>query len=173
MYPLAHAMFCLFILLTLSGSPVQGSKKGIVECADMMVVNKADGDLLVTARHTAADYQSAVKWQGSGKDDLRGKWKVPVLLASAHENSGIDKVFGKIGSFRETMMKNGGLAEKRRRQGQYWMWKGVQELIEKRTKSDEDMRIKAKELDEALVEARITPRNAARELMQVFLGQRD
>jgi len=41
------------------------------------------------------------------------------VLASAHENTGIDKVFGKIGSFRETMMKNGGLAEKRRRQGQY------------------------------------------------------
>jgi len=51
------------------------------------------------------------------------------------------------------------------------MWKGAQELIEKRTKSDEDMRIKAKELDEALVEARITPRNEARELMQVFHGR--
>jgi LAO/AO transport system kinase len=151
------------------GDELQGSKKGIVECADMIVINKADGDLLVTARHTASDYSSALKWQGTGKDDIRGKWKVPVVLSSAKENVGVDKVFSKIAEFRDTMISNGGLPEKRRRQGHYWMWKGVQEMIEKKTKEDDEMRIKADELDIALVEARITPRNAARQLMDVFL----
>ena len=57
------------------GDELQGVKKGIVEVADMLIVNKADGALLTTARHTCADYRGAVKWQGRGKSDIREGWK--------------------------------------------------------------------------------------------------
>ena len=161
-------MLCLLVPPA-GGDELQGSKKGIAECADAIVVNKADGDLLRPARHTAADYAAAVKWQGTGKKEVRGKWKVPVLLASAKEGEGIEEVFEMIGKFRETMVGNGCLEKKRRAQGKYWMWKNLQDLVAKRTREDAAMKEVAAALDVALVEARITPRNASRKLLEAFL----
>ena len=179
------------------GDELQGVKKGIVEVADMLIVNKADGALLTTARHTCADYRGAVKWQGRGKSDIREGWKgertsftrtsydvphiivvsffsptltrpsprlaspadslfatVPVLMASAKENTGVDKVWEQVMKFKEVQSKNGGLEEKRRRQGKYWMWKQVQEIIRLKTESDDELKEKANTLDRALMEVR-------------------
>jgi putative protein kinase ArgK-like GTPase of G3E family len=111
-----------------------------------------------------------VKWQGTGKKEIRGKWKVPVVLASAHTNKGVAEVFEKIAKYREIMTANGGLVEKRRQQGVYWMWKGMQEMMRARMQTDAELKRKADELDSALVEARITPRNAAMQLMDAFMG---
>ena len=150
------------------GDELQGVKKGIVEVADMLIVNKADGSLLTAARHTCVDYRGAVKWQGRGKDDIREGWKVPVLLASAKENTGVDKVWEQIVKFKEVQSQNGGLEEKRRRQGKYWMWKQVQEIIRIKTESDDELREKADSLDRALIQGKVTPRLAATQLMETF-----
>ncbi|GMI20663.1 hypothetical protein TrRE_jg9731, partial [Triparma retinervis] len=139
------------------GDELQGVKKGIVEVADMLIVNKADGALLTTARHTCADYRGAVKWQGRGKSDIREGWKVPVLMASAKENTGVDKVWEQVMKFKEVQSKNGGLEEKRRRQGKYWMWKQVQEIIRLKTERDDDLKERANMLDRALMEGKVTP----------------
>jgi len=153
------------------GDELQGVKKGIVEVADMLIVNKADGELYTTARHTCADYRGAVKWQGRGKSDIREGWSVPVLMASAKENTGVDKVWDMIKKFREVQSGNGGLEEKRRRQGKYWMWKQVQEIIKLKTERDEELRVKAKTLDKALMEGKVTPRLAATQLMEAFFDR--
>ena len=78
----------------------------------MLIINKADGPLLSTAQHTCADYRGAIRWQGRGKEEIRGDWKVPVLLVSAHEKSGVAEMWRRVGEVRERMMRSGGLATK-------------------------------------------------------------
>ena len=95
----------------------------------MLVINKADGALLKTAKRTCADYMAATKWHSKGKSELRGNWKVPVLLASAKEGKGVSEIWERICEFRDNQIETGALEEKRRQQGKYWMWKQVQEII--------------------------------------------
>ncbi|GMH94011.1 hypothetical protein TL16_g12785 [Triparma laevis f. inornata] len=110
------------------GDDLQGSKKGIVEVADMLIINKADGALLSTAQHTCADYRGAIRWQGRGKEDLRGDWKVPVMLVSAHEKTGVAEMWREVSNFRQKMIESGGLAMKRVEQGRYWTDKFLKEV---------------------------------------------
>ena len=75
-------------------------------------------------------------------------------MASAKENTGVDKVWEQVMKFKEVQSKNGGLEEKRRRQGKYWMWKQVQEIIRLKTERDDDLKERANMLDRALMEVR-------------------
>ncbi|GMI06231.1 hypothetical protein TrVE_jg10114 [Triparma verrucosa] len=150
------------------GDDLQGSKKGIVEVADMLIVNKADGPLLSTAQHTCADYRGAIRWQGRGKEEIRGDWKVPVLLVSAHEKSGVAEMWRRVGEFREKMMRSGGLATKRVEQGRYWTNKFLKDMIARKLAADETVKERREKLDRALAEGAITPRMAATQLIGDF-----
>lgn len=79
----------------------QGIKRGIVELADLVVVNKADGDLLPAARRIAADYTSALKLVHAKKKNRL--WKPKVMMASAQENSGIEAVWDTVEAYRTRM----------------------------------------------------------------------
>src|SRR5690606_29754662 len=104
-------MVDLFLLLVppAGGDELQGIKRGIMELADLVVVNKADGELAAAAGRTAADYRSAVHL-------LRPKWKAwrtEVLTCSALERRGIDAVWAAIVAFDEAMRESGDLARLR------------------------------------------------------------
>ena len=131
----------------------------------MLVVNKADGELLNTALRTKGDYEGAVKWQGRGKQEVRGDWKVPVMLASAQEGTGVAEVWEEVCRFRDEMTRNGGLREKRRRQGKYWTEKFLAEMVRRRIERDKGMRQRKEKIDKALEDGTITPRMAATRLM--------
>lgn len=149
------------------GDQLQGIKKGIVEVADMIVVTKADGDFIQSAKHTAADYTSALRMMPrTGLVSLPG-WEIPpVVMVSSQDNIGLERIWDKICLFRSLMVESGELESKRQRQSRYWMWKSVQNLILLQTKNDPILREKALTLEELLSQGKTTPRVAATELLE-------
>jgi LAO/AO transport system kinase len=144
------------------GDQLQGVKKGIVEVADAIMINKADGNLLPAARNTTADYRGAMNFMRQKHE----QWKVPpVLLASSLTGEGIPEVWNEISRYRTIMMQGGELAEKRRQQSRYWMWKNLQKLISERARVDPALRQTAEKMEIALSKGTITPRVAASELL--------
>ena len=152
----------LLLVPPAGGDELQGVKKGIVEMASMLVVNKADGNLLPAARTTAADYGAAMRFFRHRDDG----WDVPpILLVSAKTGEGMERVWEEIGRFRRIMVESGELIKKRQRQSRYWMHKNVRDLIVSRARSDPVLREKAKRLETDLTNGLITPRAAATELV--------
>lgn len=150
------------------GDELQGVKKGIMEVADLVLVNKADGNLLQAARSTKVEYLCATKF-------LRPKtqgWTTPVLLTSAYTGEGIDKVWSKISEFRRLLEETGDLTEKRRQQATYWMWKNLQNCIMEKTRKDSHLQKTAHEMERALNEGTITPRVAASTLLESLVHDR-
>ena len=144
------------------GSELQGVKKGIVELASMLVVNKADGNLLPAARTTAADYEAAIRFFRHRDDG----WDIPpVLLASAKTGEGMERIWDEIVRYRQIMMANGELQKKRQKQNLYWMHKNLRELIIARAKSDPVLREMSEQLETDLMKGLVTPRAAAKELV--------
>lgn len=145
------------------GDGLQGVKKGIMEVADLVIVNKADGDLFSTAASTAAEYKGATHFIKSRVDG----WDAPpVLLASARTNFGFDEIWTTICKFRTLMTKNGELEKRKIQQSRYWMWKHVQDLISLRVKEDERIGGMADDVQRALDDGNISPRVAASEILQ-------
>ena len=99
------------------GDGLQASKKGIMEAADIILVNKADGDLMPLAQSTKADYSSALHFVRRKNEN----WGGEVFLMSAKSGFGVDKVLDAIGRFRDKMTGNGALATKRVFQQRHWM----------------------------------------------------
>lgn len=107
-------MFTLLVSPS-GGDELQGIKKGIVEIADLIVVNKADGDLMSAAMMTQIEYVSALKLLkakqlGTSSGNI---WRVPVRRASAKENTGLDKVWEEMLRYREMLLKDNYLDMKR------------------------------------------------------------
>jgi LAO/AO transport system kinase len=147
-----------------SGDGLQGVKKGILEVADLIVVNKADGSMLPAARTTAADYKGATHFF---KSRMEGWETPPVLLASAETGYGLEQLWGDICRYRDVMTNNGYIQKRRAQQARYWMWKHVQELITAKIQSDENIRALATDLETALDQGFIAPRAAASELLRL------
>lgn len=144
------------------GDELQGVKKGIVELASMLIVNKADGTLLPAARTTAADYEAAVRFFCHRDDG----WDIPpVALVSAKTGEGMENVWDEIVRYRRIMTANGELQKRRQQQSRYWMHKNMRELIIAKAKSDPTLRERSEQLENELVKGRITPRAAAKELV--------
>src|SRR5690606_36116716 len=107
------------------GDELQGLKKGIVEIADLVVVNKADGDMMVAARRAAAEYRNALRLLRPA----HAGWKPEVLTCSALEGTGIAGIWDSVGRFRDVMTASGALAERRAEQARAWMWGEVDETL--------------------------------------------
>src|SRR5690606_23186477 len=95
--------FFLVLMLPGGGDELQGIKKGVIEIADMIVINKADGDNLARAKRTAADYRAALNIL----TPRSASWTPPVLVASAAENRGLDELWQKIADHRSRMTAAG------------------------------------------------------------------
>jgi len=117
---------CLLMLLNpAAGDELQGIKRGVMEQADIVVVNKADGELLAAARHTAADYGNAL---GLLRPRYHG-WRTPVLTASALENLGLDEAWETVTLFHQQRKTDGSLEVLRKRQRLDWLWREVNESL--------------------------------------------
>lgn len=114
--------FFLVMLLAGAGDEIQGIKRGIIEFADAIAINKADGDNIKKAMEAKRDYQSAL----SILCPPSRAWSPPVLTCSAHTMDGIDAIWEIIVNHREKLKAAGELDKRRRRQALAWMW----ELIE-------------------------------------------
>ena len=145
------------------GDELQGVKKGIMEVADLLIVNKADGHLLPVARSTAAEYKGATHFLRSRVDG----WEAPpVLLVSAKTGDGFKEVWQQICKYRQLMTDNGEFEKRKARQSRYWMWKHVQDLISLRVKADQQVGAIAEEVEDALDQGKVSPRVAASDILQ-------
>lgn len=156
----------MFVLLLLpgGGDELQGIKRGIVELADLIVVNKADGDLAAAAQRSAADYRNALRF-------LRprtARWQVSVETCSALEGKGIDRVWQVIGEYRATMTASGDLKAARAEQARKWLWSETAEALLESLKSDPEVARQVAELEQAVAAGRTAPRVAAQALVDQF-----
>jgi LAO/AO transport system kinase len=116
-----------------AGDELQGIKRGIIELADVVVVNKNDGDLAPAAKTTATDYSSALRLVRSKTQ----AWTPRVVLVSALEGTGIDELWSTVEEFRSTLDAAGELGRRRAEQAREWMWSEVTESLIDALRSDE------------------------------------
>ncbi|CAN9510271.1 unnamed protein product [Ophioblennius macclurei] len=159
-------MVDMFVLLIppAGGDELQGIKRGIIEKADLVVVTKSDGDLVVPARRIQAEYTSALKL-------LRKKsksWNPKVVRASSHTNEGIPEVWAKIESYRDGMLSSGELQLRRRAQQKVWMWSLIQENVLCHFQSHPGVREALPRLEERVTQGVISPGLAADVLLKAF-----
>jgi len=151
--------FFLMLMITGAGDELQGIKKGILELADAIVINKADGDNIEKAREAKKIYESAL----SIVKQESPAWKVPVLTCSSKNMDGIIDIWQAISDYRSRMEASGEFSQKRRRQSVNWMWslveEGLKERFYKRSKT------KVLKLTGAVKEGRMSPTDAALELL--------
>ncbi|KAG9414481.1 hypothetical protein AC1031_007888 [Aphanomyces cochlioides] len=149
------------------GDELQGSKKGIMEIADVVVVNKADGELKSAAKHTAVDYMHAL--QLSRRKDP--SWKPTVKMCSARQGDGIEGVWNVMTEFRDVMAAENKIEAKRSRQSSKWMWNQLQEelmLLAKKKAAEE-----ARRLAPDLAHGFVSPRSAAHKLLQTVIERKN
>jgi LAO/AO transport system kinase len=125
----------LVLLSPGGGDELQGIKRGIIELADILVVNKADGNLEATSKSTVLDYKNALKLL---KPRIQG-WAVPVLACSALEKNGIDQIWDKVNNLKDHLVKTGQLEKKRLEQRKIWLKNKKKNLILSAIESDEEL----------------------------------
>jgi LAO/AO transport system kinase len=162
-------MVDLFLLLLApgAGDELQGVKRGIVELADLVVVNKADGDLAPAAARTATEYSHALHL-------LRPRtpaWSPTVLTCSAIEARGIAEVWDAIGSHRRALEAAGELERLRGEQAREWMWTEVDESLHESLRRDERVAAMLAGLEDAVVAGTMSPTAAAQRVLGEFLGR--
>ncbi len=153
--------FFLVLMIPGAGDEIQGIKKGILELADGVVVNKADGDNMVRARRAQQDYANALHL-------LRPAtltWTVPVLMCSALEMSGIDAVWESVLDFHKKMKSTGELDEKRREQALDWMWTLVDEGLKERFQANSDVKKLLPSITREVGHGTASPTAAANQLL--------
>ena len=162
-------MVDMFILLLLpgSGDELQGIKKGIVELADMIVVNKADGDLAAQAKRVRADYSAALRMLHPSS----AHWQPKAITCSALERKGIGEVWDSVEEFQKAMQASGELTTRRGHQAKAWMWKEIRETLLARFAQHEGVKARIAEIERKVQEGKLSPTSAAMELMGQFLSQ--
>jgi GTPase len=152
--------FCL-IAAPGAGDELQGIKRGIMELADVVVVNKADGDLLPAARRAMADYRQAAHL-------LRPKhagWEVPVLAASALQGTGVDDVWSTVEKFVARLREGDALGRLRAGQAVAWMWDEIRERLVDSFRQDPGVAEHWSSTEAAVRAGRLSPTTAARRLL--------
>jgi LAO/AO transport system kinase len=154
----------LVLMLPGAGDELQGIKKGILEIADIVAVNKADGDNLPRARAAASALKAAIHIFAPAA----GEEPAPVLLYSALTGDGIGGVWESVIGHRDRQQKSGKLAEKRRAQEIRWMWTLVEEHFQERIRSDAKIRARIPALEKAVADGKLPPALAADELAKLI-----
>jgi LAO/AO transport system kinase len=162
-------MVDLFLLLLLpsGGDELQGIKRGIMELADLVVINKADGELLPAANRTRAEYAAALRLMRP-----KGEPAPQVLLCSALEGNGVAEVWERIGAYREEAERSGRLAQKRAGQARAWIWKEIREQLMQRFRDAPAVRERIRDSEKDVERHKLTPSAAARELLAAFFAEK-
>ena len=152
--------FFLVLMLPGAGDELQGLKKGIVELADMIAINKADGDNIARARIAAAEYRAALNILKPQSET----WSPPVVTFSALTGDGIAELWAQVVAHKEKMSATGELAARRREQQVKWMWTMLEERLTARLRSDPAVRGKLKAAEAAVAAGKLAPTLAVEEI---------
>ncbi|MGH7787893.1 MAG: methylmalonyl Co-A mutase-associated GTPase MeaB [Candidatus Binatia bacterium] len=156
--------FFLVLMLAGAGDELQGMKKGILELADGLAINKADGDNVARAERAAAEYLGALRLFRPRSPH----WNPPVLTVSALEGTRMDAVWAAIEQHRSALTASGEIEAKRREQQQDWLWAMVDDGIKRHFLARPDVAALLPEIEAAVQSARLTPTEGARRLLAVL-----
>jgi len=159
-----------FLLLTLArtGDQLQGIKKGVLELADVIAVNKADGDHETPARQAARELSGALRLLRTPETS----WTPPVLTCSGLTGAGLDTLWEQVERHHRTLSESGELADKRRRQQVDWTWTMVRDTLLTRLREHPGVRALAADLEREVADGELTPTLAAERILEVFADSR-
>lgn len=162
------AMVDSFLLLTLArtGDQLQGIKKGVLELADVVAVNKADGPHERDARNAARELAGALRLLHSPGEDTG--WNPPVLTCSAREDDKLDEVWERLERHREVLDSTGQLERKRQDQQVAWVWAMVHDQLLDRLKADPEVRSVTPALERDVRAGNLTATLAAERILAAF-----
>ena len=156
--------FFLLLMVAGAGDELQGLKKGIVELADMIAVNKADGDNVQRARVAAADFRGALNILTPPS----ATWSPPVITYSALTGDGIAELWRQVMAHKDKMTASGELEQRRREQQVKWMWTLLEERLTARLRSDASVRGKVKQAEAAVAAGTLAPTLAVEEIAKLL-----
>jgi GTPase len=157
----------MFVLLLQpgGGDELQGIKRGIMELADLVLFNKADGELAGLAGRSAAEYRNALRML----HPRSASWQVEVQTCSARDGSGISEAWKVVLRHDSALRKSGELHSRRARQARDWMWAEVEDSLMAGLLADPDVRKQLPELEAAAAEGRLPAAAAAGRLLEIYL----
>jgi LAO/AO transport system kinase len=161
-----HSMVDFFLLLMLAGAgdELQGIKRGIMEMADLIAINKAEGENISPAKRAKKEYENALSLfppSASG-------WEPTVMTCSALNREGIEEIWSRIEEYVTLTKGNGYFSGRRKEQAAYWMHESIDQQLKEQFYSHPDVKKKLLNLEKAVEEGRMSPFNAASELMALF-----
>ncbi|GIF23513.1 putative kinase ArgK [Paractinoplanes tereljensis] len=156
-----------FLLLALArtGDQLQGIKKGILELADVIAVNKADGPHEAEAKRAARELSGALRLLRGGDET---SWVTPVLTCSGAEGTGVAEVWAQLTAHRAGLDSSGELAERRSRQQVGWMWALARDAVLGRFLTNPAVRSAAGPAEEQIRAGTLTPAQAAEHLLAAY-----
>ena len=152
--------FFLVLMLPNSGDELQGIKKGIIELADMIAVNKAEGDGAHPARAAAAQYKAALHILAPSST----LWSTPVVTISGLTGAGLDALWEKVEDHRARHKAKGLVAARRHAQDVKWMWAMVEDRLRAKLREDPALKRRAPELEAGVKSGAIAATAAAEEI---------
>lgn len=161
-----YSMVDFFLLIQIAGAgdELQGIKRGIMEMADGIVINKADGSNIEEASRAAVHYRNALRLFPMPDSGVRSK----VLTCSGFYNIGIKEVWDMIFSYIDTVKKSGFFEERRRNQAKYWMYESINEQLRSRFYNSPGMEEILADYERKVNDGKLTSFAAATELLKIF-----
>jgi LAO/AO transport system kinase len=148
--------FFLVLVLPGGGDELQGLKKGVVELADMIAINKADGDNLARAKLTAAEYSAALHILAPASPN----WSPPVITYSALKEERIDALWEHVVEHRRRLTASGELAARRGAQQVKWMWAMLEERLFEPLRSERALKAALPKIEADVAAGRLAPATA-------------
>lgn len=153
----------VFLTLARTGDQLQGIKKGVLELADVVVVNKADGKHAIEAKAAARELTGAIRLLYP-RDTL---WRPPVLTMSALEGTGLSELWGTVLEHRRVLTEAGEFDARRRKQQVDWMWAMVRDAVLDKVTSNPDIRAVRADIEQRVRDGELTPALAAQEILDL------
>ncbi len=161
-----HSMVDFFLLLKLTGAgdELQGIKRGIVEMADAIVINKAEGNNIKRAQRAKSDFERALHLYPPKENN----WTPKVLTCSSIERTGIAEIWEMIGEYHILNKKNGFFIRHRKDQNKFWFYQTVESLLKQQFYQDATIKEAITPLVQSVEKNTISPFRAAEKLLQVY-----
>lgn len=166
-----HSMVDVFLLLGIAGAgdELQGIKRGVVEMADLIAINKADGDNVKAARRAKRQYENALQLFPQSESG----WTPPVLTCSAETGAGIGEVWEAVTAYRDDTQASGFFAKQRSRQARYWMHQTIEQRLKDDFFSDPAVRERLDDTERDVLNGTLSSFAAADRLLDAYRRNRD
>lgn len=158
--------FFMLLLLPGAGDELQGIKKGVVEIADALVINKADGDFETPASRARSQYANVLQYFQPATQG----WKTPVLSCSALHDQGIDKIWETVLEFMTQTQESNVFVKRRQTQSIEWVHTLVNEHLYARFYQDPQVKVLLPKLEAAVLNGELSPTLATERLLKIFAG---